>query len=872
MATGAKFLGSSPSIEGGRTHIEAARTEKGNIVYLGSDNALGGATGARGPAGADGVDGVTGPSITGSTGATGPTGNTGNTGPEGSIGATGDTGPTGTQGNTGSEGDQGPTGPTGSDGSTGNTGPQGDKGETGPTGATGNTGADGTAGIQGNTGVDGPSGPTGNTGIQGETGPTGADSTVTGPTGPTGNDGPTGAGVTGPTGPTGITGSQGPVGNPGADSTVAGPTGPQGPKGDTGDVGETGAAGDKYAALSSELEAIPQEHATSVTMVITTGRAYSVGQDIVIAHTDTQLFRATVVSYDSTSGLLNANSINNTGSGTYNEWYINLYGGAYCPGPTGPQGPVGPSATGASIPNVYQEVIGSPTCGTGAFVPIPGLTGTITIDSNVAIRAEMSLEIESDYTDATGIFTIAINNVTGPTYNQSFSSESHAPELISIQYVSSVLTTGTYNFTGYMDYRNAFSTGGVFLNINEGSIHVMAMQAAIGPTGPTGADSTVTGPTGETGATGTPYDWTGAWATGVYALNDCVSNNGNGYVCILGHSSTAGSEPGVGANEATYWDMFVQRGPTGVDGPTGGAEEHYWKKSSGTGSMVITGAGSTASGEYAIAAGYDNTASGDYSHVVGYDNIASGNGTHVEGGNNEASGQYSHAEGNDTIASGDYSHAENKNSKAQGSYSHSEGYKTLASSNSDHSEGNYTVASGNRSHSSGNHTEASNYDTYAGGAYSKAENHSEFARSSGRFSETGDAQYSTIHCYGNTTGVTGTYNYNNVYPGNSSGNKIACPTGTNFSYFANTIWIQTSGSSGYSGDWWQGVHRGYVGNPTGTFRRNSNSSDVAGGEINSADLVVQMTGSSNEIWPEVALKGDRTGRVSIELKLVKLKI
>ena len=675
------MLGASPGIEGGSTHIEAARTEKGNIIYLASDDSLGGATGPRGLPGTDGSDGAIGVSVTGATGPTGPTGSQGITGPEGSIGVTGDAGSTGVQGGTGPQGDDGDTGSTGSDGSTGNSGPQGDKGDTGPTGSDGNTGsagtdgatgadgtdgttggtgpqgsqgitgatgsdgttgaagvdgitgaagsdgvtgntgsqgdqgdtgpigadgvtgADGTAGIQGVTGAIGLSGPTGNTGIQGETGPTGADSTVAGPAGPSGPTGNTGTGITGPTGPTGITGSQGPVGNQGADSTVAGPSGPQGIQGDIGSDGDTGAAGDKYAALSSELESIPTSHPTNVSMDITTGRSYSVGQDVVIAHSDTQLFRATVVSYDSVSGLLNVNSINETGSGTFDEWWINLYGGAYCPGPTGPAGIIGPSATGGEIPNVWQESSSETELNTGGWVELDGMTGTITIDTNVPVYAEMSVRVLStNSSDMTGAFIVVINDVTGPVLYEQFS-DNKITDTLYVQYQSTALATGTYDFTGYGQLTNTETTGDV-ARVIQSSIHLMAMQAAIGPigptgvigltgadsvvtgptgptgltgtTGPTGADSTVAGPTGITGETGVLYDWTGAWATGVYILNDCVSNDGNGYVCILGHSSTAGSEPGVGVHESTYWDVFVEQGPTGpastVTGPTGPAE------------------------------------------------------------------------------------------------------------------------------------------------------------------------------------------------------------------------------------------------------------------------------------------------------------
>lgn len=593
MATGATFLGSSPDIEGGQTHIELARTEKGNIIYIGAGGVVRGATGGQGIQGIQGEIGATGVAVDGVTGPSGPTGITGS---QGGTGITGETGPIGLSG------------------PTGNTGAIYDW--TG-TWATGVYALDDCVSNDGNGYVcilahSSTSGSEPGVGANEGTywdlfvqrGPIG----LTGVTGVIGLTGLTGGGITGITGPTGITGSQGVIGDPGAGSTVAGPTGIQGISGETGTAGGTGAAGDKYASLSSDTEPIPSDHPTSVSMNVTVGRSYSVGQDVVIAHDDTHLFRATVVAYDSDTGLLNINSINNTGSGTYNEWWINLYGGAYAPGPTGPRGVVGPSATGASIPNVYQELSSTIESQTGVWSEIPGLTGTITIDTNVPVYAEMILTVQSTgITGATGGYAVVINGVTGPEFLQYHID--NQPESLYAHYQSTALATGTYGFTGVFRRSNT-DTGTVL--IKEGSIHVMAMQAAIGPTGPTGvigetgADSTVTGstgvtgetgptgPTGFTGNTGVIYDWTGAWSTGTYALNDCVFNDGHGYVCILTHSSTAGSEPGVGTNESTYWDIFVQRGPTGpastVTGPTGGTGVTFYTGTTGpSGPTGLTG-------------------------------------------------------------------------------------------------------------------------------------------------------------------------------------------------------------------------------------------------------------------------------------------
>lgn len=47
---------------------------------------------------------------------------------------------------------------------------------------------------------------------------------------------------------------------------------------------------------------------------------------------------------------------------------------------------------------------------------------------------------------------------------------------------------------------------------------------------------------------------TSAWVTATtYAVNDFVNDGADVYRCILGHTSSATDEPGVGANWATYW-------------------------------------------------------------------------------------------------------------------------------------------------------------------------------------------------------------------------------------------------------------------------------------------------------------------------------
>jgi len=51
----------------------------------------------------------------------------------------------------------------------------------------------------------------------------------------------------------------------------------------------------------------------------------------------------------------------------------------------------------------------------------------------------------------------------------------------------------------------------------------------------------------------------GSWITATaYEVDDTVENDGSGYLCTVAHTSGASTEPGVGADWATKWDIFVE--------------------------------------------------------------------------------------------------------------------------------------------------------------------------------------------------------------------------------------------------------------------------------------------------------------------------
>ena len=71
-------------------------------------------------------------------------------------------------------------------------------------------------------------------------------------------------------------------------------------------------------------------------------------------------------------------------------------------------------------------------------------------------------------------------------------------------------------------------------------------------------------PVGDKGDSGPGIDWQGSWLTATsYALADGVKNGGSSYICTLAHTSGASTEPGVGADWATVWDVIAEKGASG---------------------------------------------------------------------------------------------------------------------------------------------------------------------------------------------------------------------------------------------------------------------------------------------------------------------
>ena len=297
----------------------------------------------------------------------------------------------------------------------------------------------------------------------GPSGPSGAASTVPGATGPSGAastvpgpTGPTGAAstVAGPTGPTGAASTvPGPTGATGAASTVAGPTGPSGPSGAASTVaGPTGPTGPSGAAS---------------TVPGPTGATGAGGYSVL-----------TGVVAPTTEGVNGDFFINTATSTIYGPKAAGAWpSGVLLVGPTGPTGAAS-TVPGPTGPTGAASTVAGPTGPTGAASTVPGPTGP-TGPSGAAstVPGATGASGAAGYAVLSGVVAPTAEGVNGDFFIDTATSTIYGPKAAG-SWPSGVLLVGPTGPTG-------------------------AASTVPGPTGPTGAASTVAGPTGPTGAAST---------------------------------------------------------------------------------------------------------------------------------------------------------------------------------------------------------------------------------------------------------------------------------------------------------------------------------------------------------------------------------
>lgn len=262
---------------------------------------------------------------------------------------------------------------------------------------------------------------------------------------------------------------------------------------------------------------------------------------------------------------------------------IGAYVASTASGPTGPAGPAGSTgptgatgATGSTGPSGASGPTG-PTGPTGATGPAgAGITykGTVATSTSlpgypssyVGSVGDAYLAVDTGnlwvWNGSTWVDNGPIVSITGPT-----GATGPTGPVGATGATGPTGTAGTNGATGPTGATGpAGSAGAAGATGATGPTGVAGAAGATGPTGPTG----VTGATGPTGPTGVSLNWRGAWVTAtLYAAYDAVSQSGNSYICILGHTSGATTQPGIGISWATYWALMAQVGATGPTGPTG---------------------------------------------------------------------------------------------------------------------------------------------------------------------------------------------------------------------------------------------------------------------------------------------------------------
>ena len=290
-----------------------------------------------------------------------------------------------------------------------------------------------------------------------------------------GGPGSTGAtGPMGPTGPTGPTGSQGITGNTGP----TGPIGPQGNTGATGPTGSTGLPGDIFATSSTtsvNLSSITI--GSEVSLSTETGLAYTKVQDILIASGLTNYFNAQIISY--IGATLNVSVTGVTGSGTWNNWEINLAGPIGQAGPQGPQGIQGNTGATGAIPTEY-------------VANFNGLTGNVLTSfvSGLGVCAGIQLITVSNPNPPYGD-SVTIRNTGVLSYNGT------GGNVVGVS--SLAVSSGLLRLSGATG-DVTISNNGV-LSFNEQNGHIQGVNSVNGATGSVQAVNRINGITGNIGLT-----------------------------------------------------------------------------------------------------------------------------------------------------------------------------------------------------------------------------------------------------------------------------------------------------------------------------------------------------------------------------------
>jgi hypothetical protein len=338
----------------------------------------------------------------------------------------------------------------------------------------------------------------------------------------------------------------------------AGGVGNPGPPGST---GNTGAPGDLYSTTSNttiDLDLL--NLGDSLTLVVSSGLAYSKVQSILVANSVSNYFYATVSSYSGTNLNIITGAQSKEGSGTHSSWTVNLAGAV---GQIGPQGSVGTTGNTGN-----PGTTGNTGFGTTGTTGNPGTTGTTGNTGNPGTTGNTGTSGDVYSTTSFSLINLTLY-LPGDTF--SFTVPSGLAYTIGqIILVSNSLST--YFYATVSSYSDTTLTVVLISSVNTGPDEGSTpwdvnLAGAVGQQGLPGAKGT-TGNTGNPGTTGNTGNPGTTGNTGNPGTTGNTGNNGTkGINGINGNPGTTGNtgNPGTTGNTGNPGTT----GNTGNPGTTG---------------------------------------------------------------------------------------------------------------------------------------------------------------------------------------------------------------------------------------------------------------------------------------------------------------
>jgi hypothetical protein len=205
----------------------------------------------------------------------------------------------------------------------------------------------------------------------------------------------------------GLSGSSGTSGSSGS-SGSSGINGTDGVIGSSGSSGTSGQTISYQGVSTNTIDLAVIERGVTYSLDTNTGLALTIGQGLIIANSPTDLFLASVNSYDSNSGLLVFTPTNITGTGRLSYWQINLAGAAGGDGTSGTSGINGNDGTsGANGLDGSSGINGidgsSGTSGANGLDGSSGTSGANGLDGSSGTSGANGLDGSSGTSGANGL-------------------------------------------------------------------------------------------------------------------------------------------------------------------------------------------------------------------------------------------------------------------------------------------------------------------------------------------------------------------------------------------------------------------------------------------------------------------------------------